>query len=185
MGGNHSGAGHQAANLARGHQEQLVAGETDHLRFDLLAVGAIDQATSAHGCLTAHGLQGHADHAVEGTFDDEIAGTGHSFAGAHQRAGPALYPRAACFRLIHGATVRGPEGWRSVPKSSLKMVPSRVSSRASMREVALVIWQPPRAITGSSTMTQARSFSVGAKCSRTTVASSGCKCTRISRVATG
>ena len=32
-----------------------------------------------------------------------------------------------------------------------------------MREVAVVIWQPPRAITGSSTIAQARSLSVGAR----------------------
>src|ERR1700723_497630 len=34
-------------------------------------------------------------------------------------------------------------------------------------------------------MTQARSLSVGARCSRTTAASSGCRCTRTSRAATG
>jgi len=59
------------------------------------------------------------------------------------------------------------------------MLPSRVSRRASMRELTVMIWHPPRAITGSSMMDHARSFSVGAKCCVTTAASSGCKCTRM------
>ncbi len=98
---------------------------------------------------------------------------------AHLWAGCAL---SSLTKLI---PPRGAVAWRSVPSSSLKMPPRRVSRRASMREVVVVIWHPPRAMTGSSTMVQARSFSVGARCCLTTAASSGCRCTRTSRVATG
>ena len=82
----------------------------------------------------------------------------------HQRLRPSLGPRAPePRRLAHAPPPRGFGAWRSVPMSSLRIAPRRVSRRASTREVAVVIWQPPRAMTGSSTISQARSFSVGAR----------------------
>jgi hypothetical protein len=50
------------------------------------------------------------------------------------------------------------QGCRSVPISSLKMAARRVSNRASMRDVVVVIWHPPRAITGSSTNPSSLAF---------------------------
>jgi hypothetical protein len=104
----------------------------------------------------------------------------HALARLNQRFDPFLGRGSRQARSCRSAS-RRVRACASVPSSSLKMLPRRVSSRASMREVAVVIWQPPRAITGSSIMVQARSLSVGARLSRTTAASSGCRCTRTSR----
>src|ERR1700733_12950011 len=184
MGGDDARAGHQTADVSGRHEKQLVAGKAHDFRFDLFALRGVDQAASAHRGLAAHGLQRHANHAIERAFDHEFGGARHSLARLHERLNPSL---GAQLRGLDAQVVapRGVVAWRSVPINSLKMLPRRVSKRASMREVLVVTWQPPRAMTGSSTMVQARSFSVGARCCLTTVASSGCKCTRTSRVATG
>src|ERR1019366_8384694 len=142
---------------------------------DLPAFGRVDETPASHGGFAADGLEGHADHTAQCTFDHDLAGIGRALARLRQHRRPKFRPRP---RRGDGAHAPGPlrgAAWRSVPNSSLKMAPRRVSRRASMRDVALVIWHPPRAITGSSTIPQAGALSVGARFSRMIAASSGCR----------
>jgi hypothetical protein len=83
-------AGHHAAHVAGGHQEQFVAREADHFGLDLLAFRGIDQAPSAHRRFAAHRLERHADHAVQGALDDDVGGSGHALARLHQHLRPLL-----------------------------------------------------------------------------------------------
>ena len=130
----------------------------------------------------AHCFQRHADHSIERAFHHEFGRARRAPACSNQgRVQPLRRPQTRSPGLAH--LTRRASPWPGVryPASSLRMPPSRVSRRASIRDVAVVIWHPPRAITGSSTMVQARSFSVGDRCCLTTAASSGCRCTRTSR----
>ena len=161
---NDPSARHDAADIAGRHQKQLVAREADDFRLDLLSLGGVDQTAAADGRLATDGLQRHPDHAAERALDHEFRCVLHALARLHERFRPSFRGgRARRVRRAHAPLPREPVPWRSVPMSSLNIAPRRVSSRASTRDVAVVIWQPPRAMTGSSTSCQARSLSVGAR----------------------
>ncbi len=105
---------------------------------------------------------------------------------APQRAAASLQ---VCGRHVPLAPVAGnPWGARpSAPRPVAlpTMALTRLSRRASIWEVSVRTRQPPRVSVGSSTIVQARSTLGVARRSRTTAASSGCRCTRMSRAATG
>ncbi len=92
-GRNDARAGHQAADVARGHEKQLVAGEADDFRFDLFALRGVDQAAPADRGLAAHGLQRHADHAIQRAFDHDSAALAMRCARLHQAFRPSFGAR--------------------------------------------------------------------------------------------
>ena len=81
---NDARARHDAANIAGGHQEQLVARESHHLRLDLPAFGRVDETAAADGGFAADGLERHADHAIQSAFDHDLRRVRHALARARR-----------------------------------------------------------------------------------------------------
>ena len=71
MGGDHPGIGHQALQIADGHEKEFLAGKTHHLGLDGRALGRADHAASTDGGLDTHRLQGQAHHARQAAFDQQ------------------------------------------------------------------------------------------------------------------
>ena len=68
-GRNDTGVGHQAANIASGHEKQPVSGEPDDFRFHTDATGRGDITQLAYRGLATHRFQGQPYHACQTALD--------------------------------------------------------------------------------------------------------------------
>src|SRR5690606_8579367 len=176
----------ETMNVTRWHQVQAIAGKTDHFRFDRRATACEYLATVSDCRLAAGCFERESHHACQHAFD----GRGRHALGALSKQlelfTPARRPRYTLRSRAHANPCSLPRDTaRSSPRIVAMTVLMRVSRRASMCACSVVTRQPPRVMTGSSTTLHARSVPVAASRSRTTAASSGCKCTRTSRAAAG
>src|SRR5579862_2394073 len=135
--------------------------------------------------LTADGFERETHHAREGALDCWRGRALHAprepaeplTPGAHALGGGLASAHAG---VPEGAEAARPEA-RCSPSALERTALTRLSKRASIWETSLRTTQPPRASVGSSMRLQARSSEGAASRSRTTAASSGCRCTRTSR----
>jgi hypothetical protein len=99
MGGHHPGIGHQALQVADGHEIEFFAGEAHHLGFDGRTLGGADHAASADGRLDTDRLQGQAHHARQAALHQQR----RRGAGPFEIGLQALLPQGAAAGFGNGA----------------------------------------------------------------------------------